>query len=217
MRTQRLATGPSKCPSRSAGFTILEILIVVAIILIMSAVAAPSISRTIRNYTIRGAADGVATEIQTARMRAIKKNVNFGTVFVVLSDRTYQYYLEDTQPAGGRSNYPDVVPENMGPIRTLPIGVLFDPNPAGATQDDGFRFNRLGAMCDPDDATSPLACPDLAPLGVPVPGPNYVGFDTAAGVPVAQRGAVIGLTQPDTGLSRRVVVNFGGRIQVQDR
>ena len=213
MRTQRLARGPSKCSSRSEGFTILEILIVVAIILIMSAVAAPSISRTIRNYTIRGAADAVVTEIQTARMQAIKKNVNFGAVFVVLSDRTYQYYLEDTQPAGARAAYPG----QAGPIRTLPIGVLFDPNPAGATQDDGFRFNRLGAMCDPDDATSPLACPDLAPLGVPVPGPNYVGFDTAAGVPVAQRGAVIGLTQADTGLSRRIVVNFGGRIQVQDR
>jgi type II secretory pathway pseudopilin PulG len=208
MRTKRSAPSVSQ-PSRSGGFTFLEIIVVVGIVLTMAAVSAPTISRTIRNYTIRGAANQVASEIQTARNLAIKKNVNFGAIFVVLSDTTYQYFLQDTQPPGAPADYPD---SQLGPIRTLPVGVYFDPNPGGTTQDDGFRFNRLGAMCDPDGG---VTCPELADSGAPLPGPNYVGFDATAGVPAHLRGALIGLMQPDTGLTRQIVVSFGGRVQVQ--
>ena len=49
------------------GFTIVEILVVVAIIAIMAAVALPSIATYVRNYRIRGATQEVASEIQTAR------------------------------------------------------------------------------------------------------------------------------------------------------
>jgi prepilin-type N-terminal cleavage/methylation domain-containing protein len=208
MRTKRRAPSVSH-PTRAGGFTLLELLIVVAIVLIMAGVSAPTLSRTIRNYTIRGAANQLASEIQTARAQAIKKNVNFGAVFVVLSDTTYQFFLQDTQPPGAPADYVD---SQQGPIRTLPVGVYFDPTPGGTSQDDGFRFNRLGAMCVPDGTQF---CDDLAGTGAPLPGPNYVGFDATAGVPADQRGALIGLTQPDTGLTRQIVVSFGGRVNVR--
>lgn len=63
-----------------AGFTLAEIVVVVGIIGVMSAMAIPMISRYVRNYTIRGAAEQVAAEIQTAKQLAVKKNVNFGVV-----------------------------------------------------------------------------------------------------------------------------------------
>lgn len=194
---------------RSAGFTLIELVIVLVIIGIMVAVAMPNLMGYMRNYTIRGAANQVASEIQTARTQAIKKNVNFGAVFVVLSDTTYQFFLQDTQPPGAPADYVD---SQQGPIRTLPVGVYFDPTPGGTNQDDGFRFNRLGAMCVPDGSQF---CDDLAGTGAPLPGPNYVGFDATAGVPADQRGALIGLTQPATGITRQIVVSFGGRINVR--
>jgi hypothetical protein len=189
-------------------------MIVVAIILILASISIPAIGGYIRNYTIRGAADQVAAEVQAARLQAVKKNVNFGAVFVVLSDSTYQYFLEDVPLSGIPQPY---ATSQQGPIRTLPTGVQFfaAPAPAPPVSGEGFRFNRLGAMCDPDAGDS-LRCRDLTASAItPAPVANYVGFETS-GDPALQ-GAVISLTQPTTGLTRTLVVTFGGRVRVLNR
>ncbi len=201
--------------SRAAGFSLVELVVVVGIIAIMSAVAVPQIGRYFRNYNIRGAADQVAAEVQATRLQAVKKNVNFGAVFVVLSDTTYQYFLEDVPLSGVRQPY---ATSQQGPIRTLPTGVQFfaAPVPAPPVTGEGLRFNRLGAMCDPD-AGDALRCPDLAGSAItPAPAADYLAFDTTSADPALQ-GAVINLTQPSTGLTRTLVVTFGGRVRVLNR
>ena len=87
----------------TAGFSLIELLMVVAIIAIMAAVAIPAISRYFRNYQINSAVREVSGEIQAARNKAVMKNVNFGSVFYVRSATTYRVALEDDQnPALGR-------------------------------------------------------------------------------------------------------------------
>src|SRR5688500_10873357 len=86
----------------TAGFSLIELLVVMAIIVIMTAVAVPAISRYFQNYKIRGAVQAVGGEITTARNKAIMKNVNFGVVFLIESDAQgrptrYQYLIEDDQ------------------------------------------------------------------------------------------------------------------------
>lgn len=192
-----------------SGFSLVELIVVVGIIATLSAVSIPAIGRYIRNYQIRGAAQQVAAEIQAAKLLAVKKNVNFGAVFVVLSATTYQYFLEDIPLSGIRQNY---ATSQQGTIRTLPTGVTF--NAAGAV-DVGFRFNRLGAMCDPD-AGAALTCPDLAGSAiVPAPTGNYVNF-VVGGLDPTRDGAQISLSQSDTGLARTLVVGTGGRVRVLD-
>ena len=179
------------------GFSIIELIVVVGIIAIMAAVGLPAIGRYFRNYQIRNAAREVATELQTARTKAIMKNVNWGVLFVTLSNNTYRYVIED-DPATPATRTLNI----MGPVRTLPGDVVF--NNAGAT-DPSLRFDRLGAACDPGSNT--VLCPDVAI------GTNFVryvtGTDTAAGT-----GWFIELTQPSTGLTQTVRVLTGGRIQV---
>jgi prepilin-type N-terminal cleavage/methylation domain-containing protein len=192
------------------GFTILELVIVIAIILIMSAVALPAIGHWFRNYTIRGAATQVAAEIQAAKLLAVKKNVNFGVVFVVLSDTTYQYFMEDIPLSGVRQDY---ATSQQGAVRTLPSGVTFTP--AVGVSDAGFRFNRLGAMCDP--ATGLVTCPDLSESDItPPPAGNYVSFVTGQADPM-QNGAQIAFNQTSTGLTMTLVVTTGGRVAVLNR
>ena len=195
--------------SRQSGFTILELVIVIAIILIMSAVALPAIGHWVRNYKIRGAADQVAAEIQAAKLLAVKKNVNFGVVFVVLTETTYQYFMEDIPLSGIRQQYPT---SQQGAIRTLPDGVTFTPG--GVVNDAGFRFNRLGAMCDPD--TGLVTCPDLSGSNItPAPTGNYVTFES--GGDPTDDGAQIAFSQTSTGLTMSLRVTPGGRVAVLNR
>jgi prepilin-type N-terminal cleavage/methylation domain-containing protein len=193
------------------GFSMIEILIVVAIIMAVAAVSLPAIGRYIRNYQIRGASQQVLGEIQTARNKAIMKNVNFGVVFVALSPNTYQYVIEDDQnPVGGMATAPVNIstlrdcdpPANRtcvqaGPIQRLPTGIQFGNTCPGFTAGaKAFRYNRLGTWCDPSGGG---ACP----LSVIDVGQNL--FQNSA------QGTTICITQPSTGLFRRVMVAPGGR------
>jgi prepilin-type N-terminal cleavage/methylation domain-containing protein len=58
----------------SAGFSLLEMLIVVAVLLAIAALAVPNMMSTISNYRLRGAASNIAGIVQTMRMRAIHDN-----------------------------------------------------------------------------------------------------------------------------------------------
>jgi prepilin-type N-terminal cleavage/methylation domain-containing protein len=180
-----------------SGFSLLELLVVVGIVAVMAAVGLPAIGRYFRNYQIRNAAREVASEIQTARTKAIMKNVNWGVLFVTLSPTTYRVIVEDdpASPAMRTLNL-------MDPIRTLPGDVMFSN--VGAT-DGSLRYDRMGAACDP--GSSLVLCPDVSV------GANFVkyvaGTDATSGT-----GWFIELTQPSTGLTQTVRVLSGGRVKV---
>jgi prepilin-type N-terminal cleavage/methylation domain-containing protein len=179
------------------GFSLIEVLVVVGIIAVMAAVGLPAIGRYFRNYQIRNAAREVASEIQTARTKAIMKNVNWGVLFVTLSPTTYRIVIED-DPANPATRTLNL----MDPIRNLPGDVMFSN--VGAT-DASLRYDRMGAACDPGSNT--VLCPDVAI------GTNFLKYVTGSDV-TAGTGWFIQLTQPSTGLTQTVRVLSGGRVQV---
>jgi prepilin-type N-terminal cleavage/methylation domain-containing protein len=194
-------------PGSPRGFSLIEMVVVVAIIMVLAATAVPALSHWLRNYKLRAAASEVAAEIQAAKLLAVKKNVNFGVVFVVLTDTTYQYFMEDKPQVGVPQDYADAT---QGAIRQLPVGVTFTPGVG--TNDAGFRFNRLGAMCDPDGS---VVCPNLADSAItPPPTGNYVSFVSGGGT---LDGAHIDFSHNLTGLTMTLVVSPGGRVQVLNR
>jgi hypothetical protein len=174
----------------------------------------PGIARYIRNYQIRGAAQAVAGEIQTARAKAINKNVNFGVVFLTVDTQTYRYAIEDDMTNGNSGVRPAVAtllaandPAQVGPARLLPPGIIFGTGCTGfAANDSGLRFNRFGSWCDPGTGT----CPAIGTGQNLVMNPNQ-----ATALITGAVGTTICLVQPMTGLRRTVVVAPGGRVRVQ--
>lgn len=75
MNTRRLTS--SKCyPDRSLGFTTIELMIVIAILAIVAAVAAPSFRSMVATMNAKSAAFDLVSDLTMARSEAIKLNQN---------------------------------------------------------------------------------------------------------------------------------------------
>jgi len=63
------------------GFTLVEVVVTIAIIAILAAVATPVILRWLPDYRLRMAARDLFSNMQLAKMTAVKSNTNVAVVF----------------------------------------------------------------------------------------------------------------------------------------
>jgi type IV fimbrial biogenesis protein FimT len=63
------------------GFTLIELMVVVALVAILLAIAAPSFTSTLARKRLEGVANELATDIQYARSEAAQRNSAVGVVF----------------------------------------------------------------------------------------------------------------------------------------
>jgi len=75
---------------KQSGFTLVELLIVIAIIAILTAIAVPSFSDMIERNKLKQAAEGVKSDLQWTRSESIKQSCNIPIVF---TPATWQYVI----------------------------------------------------------------------------------------------------------------------------
>jgi type IV fimbrial biogenesis protein FimT len=85
----------------STGMTLIELMIVVAILAIVSTVAVPSFSTMIINSQIRNATEAIVNGLQKARAEAVKRNVN--VEFVLGTNTSWAVQLLDATNIESRS------------------------------------------------------------------------------------------------------------------
>lgn len=69
-------------PNNTKGFTLLEVIFVVVILGITTAIASPYLLDFLPNYTLKGAANDLRSHLQEARLHAVKSSKDVSIVFV---------------------------------------------------------------------------------------------------------------------------------------
>jgi prepilin-type N-terminal cleavage/methylation domain-containing protein len=74
------------CAGASAGFSILELVISMSVMLVLAAIAAPNVNQTLHIYTLNSSAMKVANQLKSARFQAISRNLSTNCVVEVTTD-----------------------------------------------------------------------------------------------------------------------------------
>jgi prepilin-type N-terminal cleavage/methylation domain-containing protein len=153
------------------GFSLLELMIVLAIMMITSAIAVPRLINSVNDISLRYTASGYSGLLQSARIQAVKKNTFYSVKSGVLPSGQTGYYLDLTN-VGAYVNGDPFIPINPNITihagtgsgapneAALIAGLAFAINPAA----DAPTFNARGLPC----IVAGTTCPQAAGLGFAV-------------------------------------------------
>lgn len=109
--------------SFQTGFTLVEVLVVMALVAILSAFAAPQINQMTSGIKVNSASRQIASEMMLLKRRSVSENRKYRIVFG--SPAANQYKV---QQDGNRDNdYSDSV-DTIVKTETLPEGIIFGTN-----------------------------------------------------------------------------------------
>ncbi|MBI2956483.1 MAG: prepilin-type N-terminal cleavage/methylation domain-containing protein [Acidobacteria bacterium] len=130
MRLKQKAEGEVRLGrSRPAGFTLLEVLVVIAIILILSAIGIPTLMRSIRVYQFEGSGRQLSSLLQQARAMAMQRNQRVCAVMAVVGAER-RYFLDLAGPDPDPCNDNAVTYDAGDPYVTTPAEITWFNNNA---------------------------------------------------------------------------------------
>jgi prepilin-type N-terminal cleavage/methylation domain-containing protein len=88
---------------KNAGFTLIELVIAIAIIAILSAIAIPNFFSWRRNAQMRAAAEELLSAVQVTKLRAVKERTNCVVVFDTAND-SYVAFVDNGAGGGIADN-----------------------------------------------------------------------------------------------------------------
>jgi len=131
------------CKKRSeGGFTVIELLAVIAIMLVITAIATPSFYYWLPTYRLSAGARQIAADLQLARMKAISQNTSYGLRFI--DDTTYQVWRDknpwEQDPATGDFDLPEGITVLIPNVFTFDT---YEFQSRGTAADGGGAINEI--------------------------------------------------------------------------
>lgn len=176
------------------GFTLVEVMIVVAILAILSGIAIPVLLNSLPNMRLRSAARDVYSIMMSAKTEALRRGENV-TLLFVSPGNTYTMFIDNGTGVGGVANDETVngTETVLAVATSLPDRVVYDPAVGG----DGVTFANNAMV--------------LSTRGIPVSAANNP--------PSGLGGGTVGLRAVDslgnTLRQRSIVASTSGRIRIQ--
>ena len=131
-------------PRRTAGFSVLELMVVVAVVALLAAVATPSLVSWQRERRLTGAAANLAADLELAKMRALREN---SFVAMIFSADGYTIFVDNGAGSGDPGDWVRSGDEPLIQTRTFPPGVQI-PMSDLTLANHRVRFNGRGFPLD---------------------------------------------------------------------
>jgi prepilin-type N-terminal cleavage/methylation domain-containing protein len=147
-----------------SGFTLTELVVVVAIIVVVAGLSIPNLTRAIDTSRIKGAAQTLAAAYQDARIRATQKDTSYQVLISPPGILPPQLCID--LDGDGTCSAGDPVTTFPRQVRLSNLGVPFPLNsnllhfPAIATEQSGapansLTWNAMGLPCQRNSSTAP--------------------------------------------------------------
>ena len=140
-------------PNRTAhGFSLVELLIVVAVMLVVAAIAAPITLNTLDAYKLRGTVSSVSGLAQRCRVLALQKNTTSHLYFQTINNAVTVYCKINSDTSGLQSTDPQLMLDTRFSIGATPSNTL------NATTMWGSSGSTFSANSDPYFNSRGLPC-----------------------------------------------------------
>ena len=144
---------------KNSGFTALELATTIAIVVVIAALIMPPYLRWNRTRRLEGAVINLTTDLEMAKVRAIRENA---FVVVAFGAQNYSIFIDTGDGVGGPPNWNRDADERQILSRRLPAGVQIDAGSLSfPTINDKMRFNGRGIPPD-------ILAPEIIPVANPV-------------------------------------------------
>jgi prepilin-type N-terminal cleavage/methylation domain-containing protein len=140
--SEKIAPARARTANKSRGYTLVEIIMVMAIGSILTAAAVPSVRSIVNNYRLNSAVAMAKWAIQSTRFQALSKGYNYQVVF----DGTNINYQIQNLPSGTTyQNVGSTVPLAAWPM-TMNQGstITFQPNGFVSATNSSFTITYQG-------------------------------------------------------------------------
>lgn len=160
-----------KMMRKNSGFTALELSTTIAILAVIAALAMPPYLRWNRARRLEGAVVNLTSDLEMAKVRAIRENA---FVVVKFGADSYSMFVDTGDGVGGPPNWNQDSGERQILNRKMPSGVQIDTASLSfPTVNDKMRFNARGIPPD-------ILAPEIIPVANTVRGRqvtiNRLGF-----------------------------------------
>jgi type IV fimbrial biogenesis protein FimT len=137
---------------KNSGFSLIELITVLGIISIVSAIAIPSVMKVLPNYRLKAAVRDLYSNMQEARMVAVKTNQNVLIEFFVGvyapkgNIGSYRVFVDKSAPSGAYDGGDDILVQTNMPKNVSLYFNNFTGNTAGYTSQSLPWSNNWGSV-----------------------------------------------------------------------